>query len=110
MFCLALSACGGDEAVKEPPPYFYAQEGTPVVAEDSGLADGALRIPRANQELGEYNPKLKEPPVIVVAPELDEEAAEEADRIAREREEAERKAAEKAKKKAKRETSNESAE
>lgn len=100
LLCLGLSACGGDEKVKEPPPYFYAKEGVPVVPTESDIASGALRIPQASGELGEFNPKLKEPPVIVVAPELDEEAAEEADRKAREKEKAEREAAKKAKKKA----------
>ncbi|MGM0563261.1 MAG: hypothetical protein ACQES2_02930 [Pseudomonadota bacterium] len=68
-----LTACGGKHSAKNPPPYYQAEPGQTVVDPQSEAGSNALVIPKANQPLGEYNPKLKEPPVIVEVPEQIEE-------------------------------------
>ena len=67
---LAVIACGSSEKKVEPPEYFYAQQGKPfkaVAPKGINMPDlsGALVIPSVNQPLGEYDPKLIEPPNVI---------------------------------------------
>lgn len=68
----ALQACGGAEKKKDPPPYFYAEEGKTldmIAPKGINMPDlsNALRIPEVSQPLGEYNPDLVEPPSVIDA-------------------------------------------
>lgn len=67
-----MAACGSAEKKVEPPEYFFAQQGKPLAAvapQGVNVPDlsGALIIPRVNQPLGEYNPKLIDPPNVIGA-------------------------------------------
>jgi uncharacterized lipoprotein len=75
----AITACGGPKKI-EPPEYFFAKQGKPLAAvAPKGIKipdlSGALVIPRVNQPLGEYDPKLIDPPNVIgeLADKVDEE-------------------------------------
>lgn len=67
-----LAACGSSDKREDPPEYFYAKEGKPLVfpAEvQTPDLRGALVIPKAELPLQEYNPDLVKPPVVISTPE-----------------------------------------
>lgn len=76
---LAIAACGSSEKKIEPPEYFFAKQGKPLAAvAPKGIKmpdlSGALVIPTVNQPLGQYDPKLIDPPNVIgnLADEVDE--------------------------------------
>ena len=83
---LAVIACGSSDKKIEPPEYFFAQQGKPlktIAPKGIKMPDlsGALVIPSVNQPLGEYDPKLIEPPNVIGAlgEQVDEELEEDED-------------------------------
>ena len=70
MMVYSVTACGSSEKKIQPPEYFFAKQGRSLAAstlKDIKMLDlsGVLIIPSVNQLLGEYDPKLIDPPNVI---------------------------------------------